>query len=714
MFAPRNIAVVGVSHRTGSFGARAWANLEGFAGERFAVNPKYDSWADGPCYADIFSLPVVPDCVLLATAREQNEEILLQCAERGVRAAILFASGYAETGMQERIADQLRLRDIASRSGLRLLGPNCMGYVNNALRIGMTFGTSLSFGQPSGHDIGLVSQSGAIAFALMKATAHGKPFSHVLTSGNAVDVDVADQIAYLAHDPDCKAIACVIEGIADPARLIEAGLCARAAGKGVVVFKVARSPEGSLAALSHTGAMAGSDAAYAAAFERACMVQVDDIEHLLDTASYFAKANKLQERAAGTAVLSASGGMAIMAADKAALYGVPLPQPSEPTTAVLRARIPEYGSPRNPCDLTAQVINDPSAFGACAEALLSDAAYGTLVYPQSTAHITATQRLQTMNEVAAQHGKMVCVVWVTEWLEGPGSAETEGMGNVAIFRSMKACFAALHAQSRWSSMAMRAAREDRPSRRQEEQLARGILGATLHATLTEGESMRVLATYGIPVVSDCLVKDGDAAVTAASRLGYPVAMKIVSRDIPHKTDMGGVALGLIDSANVQRAFHSLMQAARTAAREAAIDGVVVQTMLPKGVELVLGSRLDPVFGPLLMVGMGGVMVEVLNDVAVRLPPVDHEEALEMLQGLRGARLLAGFRGNPSVDLCALADIVVRFSELVADLGDAVQEIDVNPLICSGTQIIAADALIQRSPTTVSGSKDLVLHATVAA
>lgn len=695
LFEPQSIAVVGVSDRPGSFGARTWSNLQAFQGRLYAVNPKYTEYAGGPCYAELAMLPETPDCVLLATSRELTEDLVRRCAASGVGGVVIYASGYAETGQTERAEEQERLGRIARQSGLRILGPNCMGFVNCGLRIGMTFGTVPRWQPSPVAPIGLVSQSGAIGIALLQAMERGVSFSHLLTAGNSVDVDVADQIAYLAGSPDCAAIACVFEGVADPVRLIAAGNLARDGGKPVVVFKVARSTEGAAAATSHTAMLAGSDAAYVAAFGQAGMVLVDNFESLLETTACLAKMARLPASANGVAVLSASGGMAIMAVDKAMGHGVELPQPSARTTAILGSHVPDFGSARNPCDMTAQVANNIESLRVCADAMLSDARYGVLLVPHTAATAVGLQRLAILNELAREHRKLVCVVWLSGWLEGPGAAELEAMSHCALFRSMDACMATLasHARADRGLPVHATPRRSDPAARAR---AEGMLRPVPARALTEGEGLRLLSTYGIQVAADRLCTSADRAVDAAIEIGFPVAMKVVSRDIPHKSDAGGVRLGVADAAGVHEAYADIMAAVSAAAPEAVVDGIVVQRTVPRSLELFLGSRRDPVFGLLILVGLGGIWVELMQDVAVRMAPVDHSAAVAMLKSLRAARLLDGYRGGISADRDVVADCIVRFSEMAWDLQDTILEMDVNPLMCAGTEVVAVDALIRTS------------------
>lgn len=699
LFAPRSVAMVGISNRPGSFAGRTWANMSQYQGRLYAVNPKYDSYLDQPCYPSLTTLPEVPDCVIVATSRELVEDVVRQCADAGVGGAVVFASGYAETGKPEFIELQQRLGQLAADTGVRVLGPNCMGFVNNGLRAGLTFVTDIPFTSHSGHAIGIVSQSGAIGTALLQASPSGTAFSHMLTAGNSADVDVADQIAYLAQEDDCKAIACVFEGIADPQRLIEAGQMARRANKPVVVFKIARSEQGAQAAASHTGSLAGSDAAWQAALRRGSMVLVDQFEHLLETTTFMAKTAALQPAARGVAVLSVSGGMAIMAADKAEIHGIPLPQPAPDVEQVLTSHIPDFGSARNPFDVTAQVVALPDALGACAGAILGSPEYGAIVFPHPLAQEASLARLKSIDALGREAGKITCTPWITQWHDGPGSSEIEAMPNTALFRSLDACFHALKARDWWQSLP--AAAESAASSARARDAAAAQLRAIRGASLTEGEAMRLLTAYDVPTVADRLTASAQEAAEAASQMGFPVAMKVVSRDVPHKTEAGGVELNVADAAGAHAAYERIIGRVTAAVPGAKIEGIVVQPMVPQGVELIVGTKQDPVFGPLIVVGLGGVFVELLRDACVRLAPVDEDEALGMLRSLRGAGLFEGFRGAAAVDLPAVAAIVSRVSQLATDFAEEIEEVDVNPLVCAGSRIIAVDALVKlRNPPHV--------------
>ncbi|MBV9758832.1 MAG: CoA-binding protein, partial [Alphaproteobacteria bacterium] len=439
---PESVAIVGASPREGSFGDRALQNLRHYDGRIHLVNARYDTIGARRCYPAVSALPEVPDCAIIAVNREAVEPIVRECAQAGVGGAIVFASGYAEVGKPERVAMQQRLAAITRETGLRIVGPNCIGVVNYLRRAAATFmAVPEQPHPPAPHAVGVISQSGAMGFALALAAEHGSAVSHILTSGNSCDVDMADYVAYLAEEPACRAIVCLFEGMAEPARLIAAAEIARAAEKPLVVHKIAIGEAGAAAALSHTGSLAGSDAAWRAAFDRAGAIVVDQFEDLMETAAFFAKVGA--PRAPGIAVLATSGGAAIMAADKAAIHGVPLPQPAEPTRGVLEAHIPEFGSARNPCDVTAQVLTDPESLTACARALLADDQYAAMLVPQVYAYAPVIRRIPVLSALAAEAGKFVIYVWVNEGLEGPGAREAEADPRIVLFRSMDRCFRTL-------------------------------------------------------------------------------------------------------------------------------------------------------------------------------------------------------------------------------------------------------------------------------
>jgi acyl-CoA synthetase (NDP forming) len=655
----------------------------------------------------VADLPEAPDCVFIAAPRASVPSILQDCIRRGAGGVVMYASGYAETGNPIHTSEQQALVATTRAAGIPLLGPNCMGYIHYGIGAVGTFAASSFRGKPQAPAIGLISQSGAIGAALAQAIDRGVVLSHMLTCGNAGDVDAADLVNYLAADPRCSAVACVFEGMADPTRFLAAAAACSALGKPLVVHKLGTSERGAQAAASHTGSVAGSQAAYRAAFAQAGVVLVDELEALIDTCSFFAKARRPLAR--GVAGAAVSGGACILLADQAEAGGIALPPPAADTLAALRPLIPDYGSPGNPCDMTAQVLATPGHQIACFDALLSDAQYGALVVPHTTASGAVGGRLEALDGVAARHGKIACNVWLTQHPEEAGAIDAERHTHVASFRSMRHCVEALaawHRRTDWLESQAEVAPALVPctSRAQ----AAALIAASPNDTLTEREGKAVLASYGIAVARDVLARSAARAADAAQELGFPVVLKIESPDIPHKTEAGGVRLNLRTAEDVCDAFDAIVASVRARAPGARIDGVLVQPMVTSGTEIMVGGRIDPQFGAIVVAGLGGVFVELLRDTAVRLAPVSPAQARGMLLELKAQSVLRGFRGAPPVDVDRLADTIARVSELLHDQRGLIAELDVNPLICAGDRVMAVDALLVRAPANPIASQHAVL------
>lgn len=688
LIAPRSIAIIGASPRPASFGMRTLENLAHFKGAIYPVNAKYERIGDLACYPSLKDLPRAPDCALLVVPREGVEAALREAVAVGAGGAIVYASGYGEMAGEDAGAAQRRLAQIGQAAGMPILGPNCMGLVNHELGAGMSFIPEYSAMPRQVGPIAFVSQSGALGYCLAQAAERGLGFRYFFSAGNSSDVDVADLISAMAEDEGVRAIACLFEGVPSAARLLQAGERARASGKPVIVYKMGVSDDGAAAARSHTGSLAGSAVAFRALFERAGFVMVDNYEALVEHAKFFAAAGK--PRARGVAVVSGSGGAGIIAADMAARHGVPMPQPEPATVAELRTVVPEFGAARNPCDPTGQVLSVPESYGKCCRALLADPQYGVLVCAMSVAtKETGNSRASTIAQMAREQDKPLSVAWVSEWLEGPGSHAYEADEKVTLFRSLDRCFATIAA---WQAFHAREAVEKAPARlagKDAAARARALLGAA-GDTLVEREAKQVLAAYGVPVVEERLARSADEAVAAAQALGYPVVLKAESPTILHKTELGVVRLNVADEAGVRRHYAEIV----AAARGHELAGILVQPMAG-GVEIIVGARMDPAVGPVVVVGSGGVLVELMQDSVAALAPVTQSQARRMLERLKGYRLLTGFRGGRAVDLDALSGAVARISEFAADFAGEVAEMDVNPLRCSGERIVAVDALITK-------------------
>jgi acyl-CoA synthetase (NDP forming) len=693
---PKVVAVVGASETRGSFGERTLSNMSAFSGKVFAVNPKYQTLLGRPCVPSLADMPERPDCVVLCVARQMVESMIEAAAAAGAGGVVVYASGFAETAKPDRIEAQQRLIEVAHRTGVRVVGPNCVGLANTRSRAGLNFMPDYAgMGHRRG-PIGIVSQSGALGYTVLQGMERGIGFSHYLAAGNSCDVDVCDFISYLAENDDIRSIVCLLEGVKDGNRFLSAARKARDAGKALIVYKTGNSATSSKAAMSHTGTMVGSVVAYQAALAEVGAIALDNLEAVLETASFFAKAGS-PTRGRGVGILSTSGGAAVICADKAEAHGVPLPPLEARTANALHEVVPDFGSVANPSDLTAEVLKTSETFGFCLDAFLNDSGFSALVMPMIFAHASSSgARAPTIVAAAARTDRPLAVVWMNEWYQGPGSELLDADPKVCMFRSADRCFAALKAWFDWHEhCAGRRAAAPRRSAPSAELAARGILSSAKAggAALSETDSKGVLDCYGIAIPREILASDPEQAVRASCEIGAPVALKIVSPDILHKTEAGGVKLGLSTPQDVSAAAADILASARRYAPEARIDGVSVQQMVPPGIEIVLGVKNDRQFGPLVAAGLGGIMVELLGDTKVRLAPVDDQAARAMLASLRGHALLTGFRGKPGIDIDGLVDIICRLSELAHDLRDVIDQIDVNPVIASADGAIAADALI---------------------
>ena len=618
---PEVVAIVGASETSGSFGERTLSNMSDFSGKVYAINPKYRSLLGRPCVPSLSELPEKPDCVVLCVARPMVEGMIEQAAAVSAGGVIVYASGFAETAKPDRIEAQQRLVQLAQRTGVRVVGPNCVGLANTRSGAGLNFMPGYATMGHRRGPIGIVSQSGALGYTVLQGMQRGVGFSHYLAAGNSCDVDVCDFISYLAEDDDTRSIICLLEGVKDGSRFLSAARKARAAGKALIVYKTGNSETASQAAMSHTGTMVGSVVAYRTAIEEAGAIAVDSLEAVLETAAFMAK-SKPPSGGLGVGILSTSGGAAVICADKAEAHGVLLPAIAPKTDSALREVVPDFGSVGNPSDLTAEVLKTSETFGFCLDAFLNDPGFSALVLPMIFAHASSSgARAPAIVDAAARSERPLAVVWMNEWYQGPGSELLDADPRVCVFRSADRCFAALRAWFDWHQRADHVSASRRSDASAEQAARKIIAGKSMGAALSETDSKRVLACYGIPTPKEILAHDAEGAARAASQIAGPTAIKIVSPDILHKTEAGGVKLGVSTPEQARMAAEQILASCLRYAPQARIDGISVQQMVPQGVEIVLGVKNDLQFGPLVAAGLGGIMVELIADTAVRLAPV---------------------------------------------------------------------------------------------
>lgn len=688
LMSPRSIAIIGASQEATKIGGRPVDLLRrhGYAGRIYPVNPKAALVQGLKAYASVADIPETPDLAIIAVDAERASEAVEQCAARGVRSVVVFSSGFAELGEQGR-AMQERLRLAARRTGMRVLGPNCLGAVSIADKSIATFSIVLEHGMPAAGSLGIVSQSGNLgSYTMRLASERGVGVSRFITTGNECDIDIADGIAWMARDPATKVILCCLEACRDAGRLIAALEEARDAGKPVIAMKIGTSAAGQAAAASHTGAMAGSDAVFDALFARCGAVRVRSIDELIDLghAASILLPDRLP-KGPGIAILTASGGFGVLLADAAQSVGLTLPELGQETQRQILELVP-FASARNPVDATAQMSSRPDLLAKIMSAVVADERADTVILPLPfSLHLPRLRSIymDTLRDIRAQFPDRPVILCV----DGPEDALTElhALGFPTV-ESFDGCCAAVAALVRLQAVSKHP--QDvptvEPARPLPAEAFRHELGAK-----------RALADAGVPVLAERLVHDADAAARAATEIGYPVVLKIASPDLPHKTEAGGVVVGVGSEAEVRRAYAQMRDRVATKAPHAAIDGVIVAPMAKGVAELILGSRIDPVFGPVVMVGLGGIFAEILQDSAVQMAPVSETQAMAMLKSLKAFAVLDGARGRPRADLDAAARAVAALSRFAAAHADTIAEIDINPLLlrAEGEGAVALDALL---------------------
>lgn len=681
---PRSIAVIGASANATRIGGIPIALLTKAGYENlYPVNPKYEEIAGRRCYPDIASVPEPVDLVLLAIGADDVLGHLEQCHAVGVPAAIVFAAGYAETNKPEGLARQAELTAFARRTGMRIAGPNCMGNANLHDGVFTTFGTSFQPGDPAG-STALLTQSGNMCATIYRvARRAGVAFSHIINTGNEADVEFADYLAFLADDPETTSVLCYIEELRDGPKFLKAAADFRRKGKLLSVYKVGASEKGAEAVRSHTAALAGNGAAYDAAFAAAGVARAADLSGLADLGYLNEFGSRI--RGDGVAIMSVSGAAGAILADVLALNGAEVPTFPEAIQQKLRAEVPDFGMVTNPVDLTGNLVNaNDFLFEAVKLALTPDEIDVVMVYLPG---IFLEKALDQLERAAAETAKGIVVVDVFAL----GDRERLRKAGIPLFYDMDQAARAVATFGAWAKRAPVVEAEG------------GSCVASAEwpglprdrAALSEIEGKTALARFGVPVVSDTVVYSRLEAEAAAERIGYPLVLKIVSPDIAHKTEYGLIRLKLQDATSVGAAFEDVMAKARAALPDARIDGVTLEPMVPGGVELLVGVTRDPIFGPMLTVGLGGVFTELMGDVKHALLPVDETQATAMVQGLKGFALLDGFRGAAKADVPAAARAIAAISRAVLAAGPRLREVEINPLLVmpAGQGAVAVDALV---------------------
>lgn len=691
LFDPQGIAIVGASATPGKIGAMPITLLlqHGYSGRIIPVNPRADIIAGLPALPGLDALDDAVDLAILAVPAAHAAQALERARPGQVGAAVVFTSGFSETGT-EGAAQQERLCTIARERGIRLLGPNCLGFMNVRRNVYATFSPAPANGVVAPGGIGMVSQSGAFgAYAYSMARERGLGLSHWISTGNEADIDVADCIEWLARDTDTRVIMAYMEGCRDGAKLRRALAAARNADKPVVVTKIGRTQAGAQAAASHTAALAGDDAVYDALFRQYGALRARTIEEFFNL-GYALDTWKRPPQGRRLGIFTISGGVGALMADEAADTGLALPEPAADAQARLLQRVP-FASGRNPVDVTGQAVSEPGLLLATADDMLADGRYDALAVFLAAAG--SSEALWPTFETFARQmqARHPGVPLAFSALFPPARRrELERLGCL-VFPDPSAAIRTIGAVAGLGSGPAPGVVEASP--------ATADAGALpLLDAYNEVQAMELLRQAGLPASPCVLAGDGEAAVRAAASLGAACVLKVVSPDITHKSDVGGVKLNVQGDDALRSAYADILASVRQHRPDARIDGVLVAPMAPKGVECIAGVHCDPVFGPVVMFGLGGVFVEVLKDVSFRLAPFGREDALAMIHEIKGYALLQGARGTPPCDIGALAEALAALSRFAHARRADFSSVEINPLLAlpEGQGVVALDAVVIRA------------------
>ncbi len=682
MFRPRSVAVVGASGDPDKLGGRTLLHLKelGYQGRIYPINVSATEVQGLPAWRSVAELPETPDSALILLPAKLVAQAIDDCATKGVRHVQVLSSGFAEEG-GEGVAMQAALAEQAHAHGIRLTGPNCLGSISPPDGFFGTFSSLLATAKPPPGTVGVATQSGAYGSHIYAVAGfRGIGISRAIATGNEVDIDVAEAIDYLVEDPGTRVICASLEGCSNGDGLRRALLKAAAARKPVIIMKVGSTEVGAAAAATHTGSLAGEDRIIDTVFRECGALRVSSIEEMLDVAYLCSVAPLPPVASAG--ILSVSGGIGVLMADACVESGLDVPAMSADVLAEIRAVQPMAGG-RNPIDTTAQLAGRLHVIETISQSMMRGADLGAVLFylahlgrdmrrfPAVEGAFLALRRKQPDRAVVAV---MTHIDEVRLRLEAAG---------IPVFEDPTRAVRAVAGAARLRRLQAEA--EATPT-----VAPAGPLGLSI---ANEVAAKALIAGAGVPVLPEEACATADDAAAAAERLGYPVVMKILSDDIPHKTEVGGVMLNVADAATVRSAFGTLMQRARAARPDARLDGVLVAPMIRGGVEVIIGTLRDPVFGPMVMFGLGGVAVELFRDVAFASAPLTPKRAEALVAASRGSLLLEGWRGSPPLDRAALVSALCALSQFAAAHRDEIESVEVNPFLVREGGAFALDALV---------------------
>ena len=703
---PKSVAIIGASQRGASAlnreprGNRVIRNLKnfGYPGKIVAVNPKYSEVMDCPCYPDLASIPEPVDCVILAVPNRHVPDLLDSAADAGVRAAVVFSAGFGETGPEGK-ERQARLETLSRERGFLICGPNCYGVLNVYGKAPL-FASTIPAGFLAG-PVALVSQSGGLSTTIANALMLNRHvgLSHIISCGNQAGATVEEYFNYFVDDPNTKVIAAFVEGFKRPHKLLDVARKAAAQKKPLIILKGGRSEVSQRAAATHSGSLAGAAEVIDAAFRQTGIIPVRSLNELMDAVSVFSCEGFTKHYNGGRriGVLSGSGGECTLVSDAASNAGLDVPELTETTKSQLQEAVADFGNMNNPLDGTGAMYDDEKIFPRLLQALIDDANIDVVtvnleVNDPRPKELKSGNRFSAAIEKAATTSTkpIACFSSIVGGPVDPEILQPLRAAGVPLMEGAECATASVRYLAEYFEFQRnRPSRAPAPAPRSaERKLPAGILPAQ--------QAFRLFEEFAIPVVPMKLARTAEEAAATAEMMGFPVALKIESATITHKSDVGGVALHLADAKAVHEAYGNMVSQVGRRVPDAKIDGVVVQRMAGEGVEMIVGVKRDPLFGPVILCGFGGILVELLKDVAVGIPPLSQDDARAMLQKLRGVSLLGGVRGKPAADSAALCAAIVGVSDLASSLGDRLAGLDINPLIVlpQGQGAVAVDAVVE--------------------
>ncbi|MCY4123460.1 MAG: acetate--CoA ligase family protein [Acidobacteria bacterium] len=694
---PASVAVIGASNDPTRIGGRPirYLRAAGYAGRVYPVNPRHTDVQGLAAFPHISDVPEAVDLAIVAVPAPSVVDTIEACAARGVQVAVIYSAGFAEMGAEGR-RQQRRLRETAAETGLRIVGPNCLGVYNSETGFFATFSTTLEDGFPAPGGVALVSQSGAYGSHLsLLARKRNIDIRYWVTTGNEADVSVSEVLGWLAQQDEVDVIMAHAEGITDRDALVHALETARARRKPVVFQKVGVTEVGAEAARSHTASLAGADPVYEAAFRQFGAYRARDTDEMLDIA--YAASFGIFPESPRVALVSISGGVGVQMADAAVGFGLDVAPLSESAQTRLKAALP-YASPRNPVDITAQAFNRVELIsdnlGIVFEEEQHDAVVAFFTYVAA-----ADGMVEPIRDAihAARERRPGCALVLSIVAPPDVVRQYEAVGCPVFEDPTRAVrsVAALHRFSRIFAEGSEEVRSERASGASDPTTIPPRTPSLPEGPISEREAKRLLSEAGVPVVEETLARSAGEAARAAAAFGSPVAVKLCAPGILHKTELGGVVLDVSNGAEARQAYETTTSRARAADPAVRIEGVLIAPMVTGGVETILGVRHDPTFGPVVMFGLGGTLVEVIEDVSFRVAPFSEAEAHRMIEETRAARVLRGTRGRGPYDMAALAAALSRLSFFAAEHGDRIETAEINPFVVlpEGHGAVALDAVI---------------------